>query len=428
MIGPAIRVENLGKRYRMGQREPYRTLRDVLSNVACAHTRHRRPTGGAPERGQPDSGNGHVWALREVSFQVAQGELLGIIGRNGAGKTTLLKILARITEPTEGQARIRGRVGPLLEVGTGFHPELTGRENIYLNGAILGMTKAEITRKFDEIVAFAEVGQFIDTPVKRYSSGMFMRLAFSVAAHLEPEILLVDEVLAVGDAAFQKKCIGKMSDVAREGRTVIFVSHNMGAITRLCERGIWLDNGAVRLTGPTEEVVAQYLSLGESGKAEFSASPSATLGNDSFALRAVRVRNDRGLIVSTIDVRQSFFVEIEYELAQPMPGLRVGFRLLARDGTVVFSSTDRDGDALQDVHRSPGIFLSRCEIPGEFLNKGQYAVSVGIDIPMVQSILFVDNAVSFFVEATGSVVGSIADNRLGVVCPLLPWTVEPVTV
>ena len=431
----AIRVEKLGKRYRIGERECYKALRDVLTDAMYAPFRRLRRTaeggrgmgeGLSAPRPSAAGRNGYIWALKDVSFEVRQGEVLGIIGRNGAGKTTLLKILSRVTEPTAGYAEIRETVGSLLEVGTGFHPELTGRENIYLNGAILGMKRAEIQRKFDEIVAFAEIEKFIDTAVKRYSSGMHMRLAFSVAAHLEPEILLVDEVLAVGDAAFQKKCLGKMSAVAREGRTVVFVSHNMGAITRLCGRGLWLDEGRIRLCSQTDEVVAQYLSLSDSGTAEFSvAAPAGAPGNESLRLRAVRVRDHRGILASSIDIRHHFFVEIEYELLEPIPGLRVGFRLLAHDGTVVFSSTDRDSEASRDASRSSGSFVSRCEIPGEFLNKGQYAASVGIDIPMVQSILFLDNVVSFFVEATGSVVGSIPDNRLGVVCPLLPWTVEP---
>jgi lipopolysaccharide transport system ATP-binding protein len=256
----AIRVENLSKRYRIGEREPYKTLRDTIAKAVSSPFHRIRNSSG-----QPSVVGGHnnfIWALKDVSFEIKQGEVVGIIGRNGAGKTTLLKILSRITEPTEGYAEVRGRVGSLLEVGTGFHPELTGRENIYLNGAILGMKKREIDRKFDEIVEFAEIEKFIDTPVKRYSSGMYVRLAFAVAAHLEPEILLVDEVLAVGDAAFQKKCLGKMGDVAKEGRTVLFVSHNMDAIRKLCPRAIRLDNGNIKSVGSTDSVITQYLGDG----------------------------------------------------------------------------------------------------------------------------------------------------------------------
>jgi lipopolysaccharide transport system ATP-binding protein len=250
--GPAIRVEGLGKCYRIGQREQYGALRDSLADLVAAPVRRLR-TG----RASPDAST--IWALKDVSLEVDQGEVVGVIGRNGAGKSTLLKVLSRITEPTEGRVELRGRVGSLLEVGTGFHPELTGRENIYLNGAILGMKKAEVDRAFDAIVAFAEVDQFIDTPVKRYSSGMYLRLAFAVAAHLEPEILLVDEVLAVGDAAFQRKCLGKIGDVARAGRTVLFVSHNMPAVEKLCQRAIVVDGGRVRKDGPSAECISFYL-------------------------------------------------------------------------------------------------------------------------------------------------------------------------
>ena len=257
----AIRCEGLGKQYRIGKRERYRTLRDTLTDAMYAPFRRIRSAfqpSSLPASQHPN-GDDTIWALKDVSFEIKQGEVVGIIGRNGAGKSTLLKILSRITEPTEGTAEIHGRVGSLLEVGTGFHPELTGRENIYLNGAILGMRKAEIGRNFDEIVAFAEVEQFIDTPVKHYSSGMYMRLAFAVAAHLEPEILLVDEVLAVGDLAFQKKCLGKMSDVAKEGRTVLFVSHNLAAVGRLCTRGIYLAEGRIAYDGLAQSAIGLYV-------------------------------------------------------------------------------------------------------------------------------------------------------------------------
>ena len=249
----AIRADGLGKRYRIGQREHYRSLRDALTDTVLSPVRRLR-------RGRLPAENNTIWALRDVSLEVAPGEILGVIGHNGAGKSTLLKILSRITEPTEGRAELHGRVGSLLEIGTGFHPELTGRENIFLNGAILGMRRAEIVRRFDEMVAFAEVERFIDTPVKRYSSGMYLRLAFAVAAHLEPEILLVDEVLAVGDAAFQKKCLGRMSDVAREGRTVLFVSHNLPSIEKLCQRVIVIEGGRLAIQGDPVTCIAAYLS------------------------------------------------------------------------------------------------------------------------------------------------------------------------
>ncbi|HEV2382712.1 MAG TPA: ABC transporter ATP-binding protein [Terriglobia bacterium] len=255
-MDPIIRVENLGKRYAIGERERYLALRDLLARALKSPARIFRPQ--APNGNGRNGHNGHIWALKDVSFDVRQGEVVGIIGRNGAGKTTLLKILARVTKPTRGFADVRGRMGSLLEVGTGFHPELTGRENTFLSGAILGMSKAEIRRKFDEIVAFAEVEKFIDTPVKYYSVGMRMRLAFAVAAHLEPEILLVDEVLSVGDLQFQKKCLGKMGKVAEGGRTILFVSHQMNQIRRLCQRVLWVDDGAIRADGPAKLLVNEY--------------------------------------------------------------------------------------------------------------------------------------------------------------------------
>ena len=255
----AIRVQGLGKRYRLGPRERYRALRDTLADALSSPVR----AAASVLRGQPPAPGGPVdtqlWALHDITFELDQGDVLGIIGQNGAGKSTLLKVLSRVTEPTEGYAEIRGRVGSLLEVGTGFHPELTGRENVYLSGAILGMRRREIARKFDEIVAFAEVERFLDTPVKHYSSGMYLRLGFAVAAHLDPEILLVDEVLAVGDAAFQRKCLGKMGEVAKGGRTVLFVSHNMASVGRLCSRALLLASGTVAYLGPVADAIDHYL-------------------------------------------------------------------------------------------------------------------------------------------------------------------------
>ena len=292
----AVRVENLGKQYRIGRRKPsYGTLRDSIADVVSAPFRRWRDGPGS-KAGSEDT----IWALQGVSFEVQQGEVVGIIGRNGAGKSTLLKILSRITEPTTGMLEIRGRLGSLLEVGTGFHAELTGRENIYLNGSILGMRRTEIKARFDEIVAFAEIDRFIDTPVKHYSSGMYLRLAFSVAAHLEPEILVVDEVLAVGDAAFQRKCLNKMEDVGRQGRTVFFVSHSMPAITRLCARAILLHDGTLARDGTAHEVAGAYLNsgLGTTAAREWTKA-ARTPGSDAVRLRAVRVRTEDGRVECT---------------------------------------------------------------------------------------------------------------------------------
>ena len=318
----AIRVENLGKQYRIGvSLARYRTLREALVETVNIQTRLARAS--------EERANSQIWALRDVSFDVPKGQVLGVIGRNGAGKSTLLKILSRVTEPSEGFAEIHGRVGALLEVGTGFHPELSGRENIYLNGAILGMKRAEIDAKFDEIVSFAEVEKFIDTPVKRYSSGMYLRLAFAVAAHLEPDILVVDEVLAVGDAEFQRRCLGKMSEVAKEGRTVLFVSHNMSAILRLTDEGILLDKGRLVLRGPTREVVDTYMASG------FSQTGQRNWDEDEippdakpFRPVAIRLVDKNQRVIDTIRSTEPVTISMEYTLDAPITGLRVGIYLM----------------------------------------------------------------------------------------------------
>jgi lipopolysaccharide transport system ATP-binding protein len=312
----AIRVDNLGKRYTIGgPQEPYKTLRDTLAGIAAAPLRRMRSTF-KRSNGQAVKRSREFWALRDVSFEIRRGEVVGIIGRNGAGKSTLLKILSRITEPTEGRAELRGRIGTLLEVGTGFHPELTGRENIYLNGTILGMKRAEIARTFDEIVAFAEVEQFIDTPVKHYSSGMYLRLAFAVAAHLDPEILIVDEVLAVGDAQFQKKCLGKMEDVARQGRTVLFVSHNMAAIRALCTDAILLRGGRVELAGPSDPVIAHYLASSAEDLATSIDLPRGASEAPGQA-RRLRIAAADGRPRAEFRLGEPWRVALEFELRRP---------------------------------------------------------------------------------------------------------------
>jgi lipopolysaccharide transport system ATP-binding protein len=411
----AIRVEKISKRYTIASaRYRHDTLRDQLMDGLRSMLRPRQ---------RSRSGREIFWALRDVSFEVKQGEAVGIIGRNGAGKSTLLKILSRITEPSSGRAEIYGRVGSLLEVGTGFDQELTGLENIYLSGAILGMRKAEIDRKLDEIIAFSEVGKFIDTPVKRYSSGMYVRLAFAVAAHLEPEILIVDEVLAVGDATFQRKCLGKMGDVAGEGRTVLFVSHNMAAITRLCRWAICLDNGQLRDVGAADEVVAKYFAAGVQalGDLTFRDRLAEAPGSEFIRLLAVRIRAREGHVTTSIDARSPFDVEIEYEILRPAASLRVGFSLTANDGTVVFSS--KDADTLEES-RTPGTFVSRCTIPGNFLNYGQYFLSVGSDTPMIQTHFFIDRGLSFTIEQSGGIGAHISDGRQGLLRPDLPWSMR----
>ncbi len=412
----AIQVRDLGKQYRIGAVVTrYPTLREALADrvQALFHRNHR-----ADET---------IWALRHVSFEVEHGKVLGVIGRNGAGKSTLLKILSRVTEPTEGEAEIRGRVGSLLEVGTGFHPELTGRENIYLNGAILGMKRSEIDRKFDEIVAFAEVEPFIDTPVKRYSSGMYLRLAFAVAAHLEPEILVVDEVLAVGDAEFQRKCLGKMGEVAREGRTVLFVSHNMSAILRLTEETLVLEKGRLVMRAPTPEAVDYYLSQGfsQTGERVWHAE-EVPASAAPFRPIALRIRNAQGQVVDTVRSVEPSTIEIEYELSAPIAGLRVGFYLMSTRGEYVFTSFDTDDPERFERFsvRPAGRYISRCLLPANLLNEGRFVVGVNASAYRVRRYFQDEQALTFTVDATGAPGTQWPEPRLGAVRPRLEWQVE----
>lgn len=415
----AIKVENLGKQYRIGAPQMrYRTLRDAIVERARAPWRRLR--------GVTDSTN-LLWALRGVSFEVKQGQVLGVIGRNGAGKSTLLKVLARVTEPTEGQVEIRGRVGSLLEVGTGFHPELTGRENIYLNGAILGMRRQEIERKFDEIVAFSEVEQFIDTPVKRYSSGMYLRLAFAVAAHLEPEILVVDEVLAVGDAEFQRKCLGKMSAVAQEGRTVLFVSHNMSAILNLTDETLVIEHGRVALRAASSKAVDYYLANGFSQQGQ-RVWQAEEIPASAYPFRPIwmRVINSRGEIADTIRTTEPAAVEVAYELAEPISGLRVGIYLYTSRGEMVFISFDTDDLQRYDKHgiRSAGRFVSRCHLPADLLNGGRFVLGMNASAFRIKRYFQDEQALAFNADATGAPGTQWAEPRLGAVRPRLDWEIE----
>ncbi len=421
----AIRVEDLGKRYRIGTApERYKTLRDTIAAGVNAHIQRLR-RGRAVTSTSAEAGS--IWALRDISFEVQQGKVLGIVGRNGAGKSTLLKILSRVTEPTEGSAEIHGRVGSLLEVGTGFHPELTGRENIYLNGAILGMKRLEIERKFDEIVAFSEVEQFIDTPVKRYSSGMYLRLAFAVAAHLEPEILVVDEVLAVGDAEFQRKCMGKMTDVAQAGRTVLFVSHNMSAVLRLTEETMVLENGHLIYSAPTPQAVDYYMAAGFSGSGERIWSSTEILPEAApFTPIALRLRDKNSRVVDTLRSTEPFTVEIEYRLDQSVTGLRVGIYLLTMRGEYVFTSFDLD-DPLQFEQqgvRLTGHYTSRCTIPANTLNEGRFILAVNASSFRIKRYFWDDRALAFTVDATGAPGKHWPEPRMGSVRPALEWTIE----
>jgi lipopolysaccharide transport system ATP-binding protein len=387
MGNAVIKVENLSKLYRIGAKEGYRTFRETLIDSAkapfllCRDLAKKtiRPLRHAPGSMPSSQSDEYIWALKDVSFEVKQGEVLGIIGRNGAGKSTLLKILSKITEPTEGRVELRGRVGSLLEVGTGFHPELTGHENVYLYGAILGMDRWEVTRKFDQIIAFAELEKFVDTPVKRYSSGMYMRLAFAVAAHLEPEILLVDEVLAVGDAAFQKKCLGKMGDVSRQGRTVLFVSHNMTAIQNLCQVGLVVDGGKVVFNGDSNVAVQSYLSSITDlnyGRAELSRH-AGRLPSMQPIIQAVCVqaKTENGQRSETINTGDEVVVEVRYNSGET-----------ALDYAVVgFNSSMGERIFTVGTHMSPdfretmvGNGILACHVPGFPLVEGEYSLTVAI--------------------------------------------------
>jgi lipopolysaccharide transport system ATP-binding protein len=421
-----IRVEGLGKRYRIGASQaPYRTLRETLVDLASAPAKR---IARSLARGATAPLDNTIWALKDVSFEVKQGEVVGIIGRNGAGKSTLLKILSRITKPTEGHVELLGRVGSLLEVGTGFHPELTGRENIYLNGAIYGMRRVEIERRFDEIVAFAEIDKFLDTPVKHYSSGMYVRLAFAVAAHSEPEILLVDEVLAVGDSRFQRKCLDKMEEVGKESRTVLFVSHNMPAITRLCERVILLDEGGAVQDGPSHQVVRAYLrsGLGTSAAREWPSTGSAP-GDHVVRLCAVRVRTEDGRTCEAVDIRKPVGIEMSFEVAEPGHVLLPNFHFFNEDGTCVFIASDSD-PAWRRRPRPTGRYLSTAWIPGNFLSEGSIVVGAAMSTfnPVVVHF-YEQDAVAFQVVDSldgDSARGDYAGPMPGVVRPMLRWSTE----
>ncbi|MHC4198716.1 MAG: ABC transporter ATP-binding protein [Planctomycetota bacterium] len=423
MSDAVIRAEGIGKRYRIGaRRASHGSLREAVVSAA-------RRIATAPFRaaarlsGRPSSEDDLIWALKGVSFEVGRGEVMGVIGPNGAGKTTLLKVLSRITEPTEGTAEIRGRVGSLLEVGTGFHPELTGRENIYLNGAILGMKRREIRAKFDEIVSFAEIDRFIDTPIKRYSAGMYTRLAFAVAAHLEPEILLVDEVLAVGDAAFQKKCLGKMGDVAKEGRTVLFVSHNMGAVRGLCGRAILLEGGKIARLGPAHEIITRYLSeeteTGGIGT-EVWQNPAPWDPKVEVMLRGVSLAgNGQDGPRSSFTVDEPIAVAVDYAVSRPLTGLRIILQLHTSHGVVAFTSYE-DSSVVEGLRVGPGDYRAECELPPDLLNIDRYSVLVGIDQPGVKALVPLVSTVKLQVVETSS--HSRYPRRLpGAVRPSLTW-------
>jgi lipopolysaccharide transport system ATP-binding protein len=413
-MATAILVEELSKQYRLGQMQAsYGTLRDSIANGVRrlrAHDFHHTP-------------REWIWALDDVSFEIEEGEVLGIIGRNGAGKSTLLKVLTRITSPTKGRAEIRGRVGSLLEVGTGFHSELTGRENVYLNGAILGMRRREISRKFDDIVEFSGIGKFIDTPVKRYSSGMYVRLAFSVAAHLEPEIMLVDEVLAVGDAEFQRRCLGRMEEYGASGRTVVFVSHNMQTMAQLCSRVMWLDGGRLLKDGEGTHVVAEYLQDGiGAGAREVWPDAASAPGNDVVRLLELRAIDERGGLADAVDVRAPVGIEMTFAVlreAQVFPKVKLTD---GREDTA-FNALDTSPRWL--TASKPGRYVSTAWIPGNLLNEGLFTAHVSVCSPGTpRPIIHLMRSVTFHVHdlAEGdSSSGAYGGQWQGPFRPLLEW-------
>jgi lipopolysaccharide transport system ATP-binding protein len=416
-MATAITIDGLSKRYRIGElKAAYGTLRDSVAHWVkrTSHIEHERRK--------------EIWALRDVSLEIEEGEVVGLIGRNGAGKSTLLKLLTRITTPTAGTAELRGRVGSLLEVGTGFHPELTGRENIFLNGSILGMKRREINTKLSEIVEFAGVGEFLDTPVKRYSSGMHVRLAFSVAAHLEPEILLVDEVLAVGDAEFQKRCLGRMEDLNSSGRTIVFVSHNMQTISQLCDRAVLLDHGRVAADGRSSEVVAQYLQEHSGTSAVIVWSDVEAPGDAIARLRSVRVVRRDGSIAEVADVREPVGVEVGFTVLSDGAVIAPKIKLVDGQGQVAFNALDTSERWHEPT--PPGDYVTTAWIPGNLLNEGLMLVDaavVALGTTRFHHHAGTRAAVSFHVQDPGegdSARGLFLGQWKGAVRPLLSWTTE----
>ena len=417
---PAIRIEHISKRYRIGGLHPgYMTFREMIGGVVTAPFRKLK------------GGNGHqtLWALNDINLEIGQGELVGIIGHNGAGKSTLLKILSRVTKPTTGEIELFGRIGSLLEVGTGFHPDLTGRENIFLSGAILGMRRAEIEHKFDEIVAFSELEKFIETSVKWYSSGMYVRLAFSVAAHLEPEILMMDEVLAVGDAAFQQKCLDKMHEIRQQGRTILFVSHDMAAITRLCKRVVLLEQGRVACDGAPREVVKHYLSSSlKTGAAREWENQAEAPGDDVVRLRRVRVRDEAGATISVVDIRNLFGIELTYEVLEEGHALVPVIEFYNEEGTELFSTHDTNADWSRQP-RPRATYTSTVWIPGNLLAEGSVLGHVSIMSHFPATVLHASERNAFAFQVVDSPAGDSARGDYvgpmpGVVRPLLRWTTD----
>ncbi|MBS1811282.1 MAG: ATP-binding cassette domain-containing protein [Acidobacteria bacterium] len=421
---PIIRVENLSKQYRIGaQQASYGTLRDSLTNTVTAPFRRFKDS----RNSKPETRNSEtIWALKDINFEVMPGEIVGIIGRNGAGKSTLLKILSRITEPTTGRIDLYGRVGSLLEVGTGFHAELTGRENIYLNGTILGMKREEITRRFDEIVAFAEIEKFLDTPVKHYSSGMYMRLAFAVAAHLEPEILVIDEVLAVGDAEFQKKCLGKMQDVASQGRTVLFVSHNMNAIEQLCSTAFRLDKGRIcENSRDVRSVILPYLSAGAMAERSEWVNADNKVGSPWFSPHRLSLVDACGNpLPMPASNNKEIVLRIEADIKEYDPALEIGYGIYAEDGVLIYLSFHTDIEPAKWSRLGAGKYSLYTAIPRRLLNEGTYRIDLFASLYYREWILKPTDQVP---SINLVIKGGLSDSprrlvkRPGMLAPMLAW-------
>jgi lipopolysaccharide transport system ATP-binding protein len=417
MSDTVIRVENLSKKYiiRHQQAQQYTALRDVIADGVKSVGRR---LSGAKQDPSMSSTQEEFWALKDVSFEVKQGDRIGIIGRNGAGKSTLLKILSRIVEPTTGKITLNGRVASLLEVGTGFHPELTGRENIYLNGAILGMSKIEIKRKFDEIVDFAEIEKFLDTPVKKYSSGMYVRLAFAVAAHLEPEILIVDEVLAVGDVQFQKKCLGKMEKIGQQGRTILFVSHNITAIKAFCKIKILMRDGEIALQGTSENIIDEYLKEDSDSNCIFIWDRKVSYKAPKIFLEKAYILNCKGEISPTIESDQTFSIILEYETLVMIKGLRIGLLMRNNEGVIICGSNT---PIVESETIPPGHYKSTCIFPGHILNTGQYSILFGADsLPRYERLITTEYCISFNIEDVKG-HGELHERLPGILRPQLIW-------
>lgn len=412
----AVKIDHLSKRYRIGLREVQsESLVGRLSDLAVFPIRNFRRLRKLSKFGEKHDSKDVVWALDDISFEVKQGEVVGIIGNNGAGKSTLLKVLSRITDPTKGEVTVNGRTGSLLEVGTGFHPELTGRENIYLNGTILGMSRKEVARKFDEIVDYSGVDRFLDTPIKRYSTGMKVRLAFAVAANLEPEILMIDEVLAVGDVGFQRKCLGKMTEIAASGRTVLFVSHNIGAISSLCPRTIWIEDGRVKVDGPSSEVISSYL-LSEGGTDSVWTNPTPPNDAADIHFRGVRLLDNNNQPISLIRFDQSLQIEIGYDV-ENAPGIQhIVCQISDLQGNFIFETDDTDTNGWDSRRRARGYHTSTCQVPASLLKPGGYLVSVQSYIRGTRLVGH-SNILSFEISNQGYSFRP----RQGFVTPLLDW-------